>query len=138
MEDQKQLSREVERTQMPMMMLAQAADRAGKSNYAEQVRRVAIIGSSFIVGESGEKKNKKFLIQVDLRIVKNLVVEAELVEEAIDAAATISVETLALGESGVDGVTVLGDDPVDNGKGSVQLLAEEGTPEWELNFPEEE
>jgi hypothetical protein len=121
-----------------MMMLAQAADRAGKSNYAEQVRRVAIIGSSFIVGESGEKKNKKFLIQVDLRIVKNLVVEAELVEEAIDAAATISVETLALGESGVDGVTVLGDDPVDNGKGSVQLLAEEGTPEWELNFPEEE
>lgn len=81
---------------------------------------------------------RKFLIQVDLRIVKNLVVEAELVEEAVDAAATISVETLALGESGVDGVTVLGDDPVGNGTGSVELLAEEGTPEWELNFPEEE
>jgi hypothetical protein len=79
----------------------------------------------------------KFLIQVDLRLIKNLIVEAETEEEAIEAAATISAEALALGESDNEDVQVLGDEPVGHGSGGVYLLALEGTPEWEHEFGKE-
>lgn len=79
---------------------------------------------------------KKFLVQVEVRLVKNLVVTAENEEDAIDEASTISAETLALGESGKDNVLVLGDEPAGHGSGGVYILAEEGTESWGYEFPE--
>lgn len=79
---------------------------------------------------------KKFLVQVEVRLVKNLVVTAETEEDAIDTASTISAETLALGESDNDNVLVLGDEPAGHGSGGVYLLAEEGTESWGYRFPE--
>jgi hypothetical protein len=79
----------------------------------------------------------KFLIQVDLRLIKNLIVTAETEEGAIDAASIISAEALALGESDDESVQVLGDEPVGHGSGGVYLLAAEGTPEWEQEFGKE-
>lgn len=79
---------------------------------------------------------KKFLIQVEVRIIKNLVVSAETEGDAIDEASTISAEALALGESGKDNVQVLGDEPAGHGSGGVHLLAEEGTESWGYEFPE--
>jgi hypothetical protein len=40
---QKDLTKEIVKSQLPMMMLAQAADRAGADALAEAVRRAAII-----------------------------------------------------------------------------------------------
>lgn len=40
---QKTLAKEIAKSQLPMMMLAQAADRAGADALAEAVRRAAII-----------------------------------------------------------------------------------------------
>lgn len=79
----------------------------------------------------------KFLIQVDLRLIKNLVVTAETEEEAITEASTISVETLALGEADSENVQVLGDEPAGHGSGGVYVIAEEGTPEWVYEFGKE-
>jgi UPF0288 family protein (methanogenesis marker protein 3) len=74
----------------------------------------------------------KFLLEVDVRIVKRVIVEAETRDEAVDIASTISVESLALGEA--DNAVVLGDEPAGHGSGSVDLLAEEGTPSWKRHF----
>lgn len=74
----------------------------------------------------------KFLLEVDLRMIKRIVVEAENRDEAIEIAATISVESLARGET--DHAVVLGDEPAGHGSGSVDLIAEEGTPRWDEHF----
>jgi UPF0288 family protein (methanogenesis marker protein 3) len=74
----------------------------------------------------------KYLLEVDVRMIKRVVVEAETRDEAVDIAATISVESLALGEA--DHAVVLGDEPAGHGSGSVDLLAEEGTPRWTHYF----
>jgi len=79
---------------------------------------------------------KKFLVQVEVRLIKNLVVTAETEEDAIDEASTISAEALALGESDSENVLVLGDEPAGHGSGGVYLLAEEGTESWGYRFPE--
>jgi hypothetical protein len=79
----------------------------------------------------------KFLIQVDLRLIKNLLVVAETEEEAISIASTIDVDRLALGEPDSDDVTILGDEPSGHGSGGVFVLAEEGTPEWGYEFGKE-
>lgn len=44
----KDLAKEVAKSQLPMMMLAQAADRAGADALAEAVRRAAIIAVSHL------------------------------------------------------------------------------------------
>lgn len=79
-----------------------------------------------------EPQVRKFMFEVDLRIIKHVVVEARTEGEAVDIASTISVESLALGEA--DDAVVLGDEPAGHGAGSVNLLAEEGTPEWDYHF----
>jgi hypothetical protein len=79
--------------------------------------------------------SKKYLFEVDVRIIKRVVVEAETEVEAVDIASTISVESLALGEA--DDAVVLGDEPAGHGAGSVDLLAEEGTPLWRKYFGSE-
>lgn len=76
--------------------------------------------------------SNKYLFEVDLRIIKRVIVEAETRDEAVEIAATISVESLALGEA--DNAVVLGDEPAGHGSGSVDLLAEEGTPNWKRHF----
>ena len=79
----------------------------------------------------------KFLIQVDYRLIKNLLVEAETEEDAVNIASTIDVDRLALGEPDGDDVIILGDEPVGHGSGGVFVIAEEGTPEWEHEFGKE-
>jgi UPF0288 family protein (methanogenesis marker protein 3) len=76
----------------------------------------------------------KFLLEVDVRIVKRVIVEAESRDEAVDIASTISVESLALGEA--DNAVVLGDEPAGNGSGSVDVLAEDGDARWDYYFGE--
>ena len=79
---------------------------------------------------------KKFLVQVEVRLIKNLVVTAETEEDAIDTASTISAERLALGESDDEDVLMLGDEPAGHGSGGVYVLAEEGTDLWVHEFGE--
>jgi len=78
---------------------------------------------------------KRFLVQVEVKLIKNLVVSADSADDAVEIASAMSVESLALGENGTDHeVVVLGDEPAGHGSGGVYLLAEEGTPEWEQEF----
>ncbi len=71
---------------------------------------------------------KKFLVEIDLRMVKRVIVEAEDDAEAAELSATISAESLALGEA--DDAVVLGDEPAGHGSGSVYVLAEEDDEDW--------
>lgn len=80
---------------------------------------------------------KKYLIQVDVRIVKNLLVEAETEEDAVSIASTIDADRLATGESDDDAYVILGDEPAGHGSGGVYVIAEEGTPEWGYEFGKE-
>lgn len=72
--------------------------------------------------------SKRYLLEVNLRLIKRVIVEAETADEAIENAATISAESLALGEA--DDALILGDEPPGHGSGSVELIAEEDTEDW--------
>ena len=81
---------------------------------------------------------KKYLIQVEVKLIKNLLVEAETEEDAVSIASTIDADRLATGESDNEDVyIILGDEPAGHGSGGVYVLAEEGTPEWVYEFGKE-
>jgi hypothetical protein len=86
------------------------------------------------IATEDEPQVRRFLLEVDVRIVKRVIVEASSRDEAVDIASTISVESLALGEA--DNAVVLGDEPAGNGSGSVDVLAEDGDARWDYYFGE--
>lgn len=80
--------------------------------------------------------SKKFLIEVDVRFVRHIIVTAGTQEEAVTIASTVSAESLALGEPNSDeaSIEILGDEPAGHGSGTIQVVAEEGTKAWDKHF----
>jgi hypothetical protein len=75
---------------------------------------------------------KKFLYEVDVRMVQRIVVAAESQAEALEVAKSVTVVLQV--DDDKNKVVLLGDDPHGNDTGYVDLLAEEGTPEWKYHF----
>ena len=77
-------------------------------------------------------KDKKFLYEIDVRMVKRIVVTAKSEEDALETAKSAMV-ILQVNDDR-DKVVLLGDSPSGDETGTADLLAEDGTPEWKYYF----
>lgn len=77
-------------------------------------------------------KEKKFLYEIDVRMVQRVVVAAESQEEALEIAKSATVVLQV--DDDKNKVVLLGDDPAGNDTRDINLLAEDGTPEWDYYF----
>jgi hypothetical protein len=77
-------------------------------------------------------KEKKFLYEIDVRMVQRVVVAAESQEEALEIAKSATVVLQV--DDDKNKVVLLGDDPAGNDTGYINLLAEDGTSEWDYYF----
>ena len=79
-----------------------------------------------------EPQVKKFLYEIDVRMVKRVVVTAKSKEDALEIVKTAIVVLQVDDER--DKVVLLGDSPAGDETRTADLLAEDGTPEWKYYF----
>lgn len=76
---------------------------------------------------------KKFLYEIDVRMVKRVVVTAKSKDEALEMVKSTRV-ILNVDDEHDGKIILLGDSPKGDDSGWVDLLAEDGTPEWKYYF----
>lgn len=78
-------------------------------------------------------KEKKFLYEIDVRMVKRVVVTAKSKDEALAMVESVTVD-LRIDDNHDNKVVLLGDSPKGDESGWIDLLAAEGSEEWKRYF----
>lgn len=78
-------------------------------------------------------KEKKFLYEIDVRMVKRVVVTAKSKDEALEMVKSAMV-ILKVDDEHDDKVVLLGDSPAGDDTGYADLLAVDGSEEWKHYF----
>jgi len=78
-------------------------------------------------------KNKKFLYEIDVRMVKRVVVTAKSKDEALEMVKSATV-ILHVDDEYDGKIVLLGDSPSGDETGTADLLAVDGSDEWKHYF----